>query len=198
MREYLKTKEVILIALLAALFIVITMAFAIPLSIMGGLIGHQIASTLSILVTGSIYYFIARKVGKFGQFIIFNGIFMLVFLISSGGHFGAIIASMIGAIIADYIASRSKDTPTLKIAIGVGIIHTSMLAGIIIPNIIYVEKLTARLAAKGYSQERVVTMVEQATGPFAYVLLVVSFFFAMAGVYIGARILKKHFESVAA
>ncbi len=191
----LKTKDIVLIALLSALYIVMTVAFMIVCSIAGGLIGHQIAMPISMLATGTIFYFMARKVGKFGQFFIFNAIFMLVFLITSGGHFGAIIASVPASIIADLIASRDKQVPTIRIALGTALLHTSTVMGIVIPNLIYTEKLAAKFAAKGYSPERVAEMVEQSTGTFAYCLMPAAFVLAIIGVYIGSVLLKKHFAS---
>ncbi len=189
----LKIKDLVMIALLTALYLVFYMVCGM-LAMVFGPFGHAISPGICAIFTGSIMLFMARKIGKFGQYMIMQAICMILFGIVGAGYIPWVITSMIGALLADFIASRSKDTSVLKVAIASGLFHVGQALGSIIPSWFFMEQYRQDWINRGQTPEAMDEMIKYTSGVMGFVSTVIVFALAIAGVYLGQLILKKHLE----
>ena len=191
--KMLKIKDVVMVALLTALYFVVYNITAM-LSMIVGPFGHAISPGICSLFTGVIVYFVSRKVGKFFQFSLMQAIVMILFGIIGAGYIPWVITSMIGAIIADIIASRESKPAVWKVAVASGFFHVGQALGSIIPSMFFMESYKAEWIARGQTEEQMDEMISVATGAMGVLATVVTFVLAFAGIYIAHLILRKHFE----
>lgn len=189
----LKIKDLVMIALLTALYLVFYMVCGM-LAMVFGPFGHAISPGICAIFTGSIMLFMARKIGKFGQYMIMQAICMILFGIVGAGYIPWVITSMIGALLADFIASRSKDISVLKVAIASGLFHVGQALGSIIPSWFFMEQYRQDWINRGQTPEAMDEMIKYTSGVMGFVSTVIVFALAIAGVYLGQLILKKHLE----
>jgi energy-coupling factor transport system substrate-specific component len=189
----LKIKDVVMIALLTALYLVIYMIAGTVVMVFGAF-GHSISSGVCGFLTGSVILFMSRKVGKFGQFTIMQAICMLLFAIIGAGYLPWLITSMAGAVIADLIASRSSNPPIWKVAAASGIFHVGQALGAIIPSWFFLESYRTEWIARGQTPEAMDEMIKYTSGFMGFVGAVIVFALSFGGVYLGNVILRKHLE----
>lgn len=194
MNNTLKTKDILLIALLTAIYILIS--FAVMMAIMPlGAFGHSISPGLISLVGGTVIYFIARKVGKMWQYTILTALLMGVFALVGGGYLPWVASSLATAVIADLISSKSKSTSVFHIALASGIMHMGQAWGAIIPSLFFVEKYKSDWIARGQTPEAMEEMIRYTAGIWALYSSIIVFVLAVIGVYIAHFILKKHLNA---
>ena len=189
----LKIKDVVLVALLSALYLVIYMV-AGSVAMVFGAFGHAISPGICGFFTGSIFLFLSRKVGKFGQYTIMQAICMVIYAIMGAGYLPWLITSMVAAVIADLIASRNNRVPVWKVACAAGIYHVGQALGAIVPSWFFVESYKSEWIARGQTPEAMEEMVKFTGGFMGFVGVVVVFALSFAGVYLGYVILRKHLE----
>ena len=191
--KMLKIKDVVLVALLTALYFVAYMIGS-GVSMVFGPFGHAISPGFCGLFAGVVFYFVSRKVGKFFQFTLMQAIVMILFSIMGAGYIPWFITSMIAAVIADLIASRDSKPAVFKVAIASGIFHVGQALGAIIPSIFFMESYKADWVARGQTPEQMDEMIKASTGAMGVIGTVLVFALSVAGIYIGHLILRKHFE----
>lgn len=193
MKKGLTTKNFVLIALLTALYAVLTMVSTMIVSAFGAF-GHAISPGVMGLFSGAILIFMSRKVGKMWQFSIMVAILMVIASFTGGSYLPWIISSMLGAIIADFIASREEKPSVLKLAIASAFIHVGSAMGAVIPSLFFAEQYFNEWVKRGQSPEQMRQMMESTQGFMALLGTVINAGLAIAGVYIGWLILKKHLK----
>lgn len=193
MKNSLKIKDFVLIALLSALYLAIYMVSTIIISFMGPF-GHAISPGICALFAGTLFYFMSRKLGKMWQFTILIGITMAIFTIMGAGYLPWLISSMTGAVLADIIASRSDRPSAHQLALASGLIHVGSALGAIIPSMFFVEKYRAEWIERGQSPEAMDAMISATQGTMGILATAVTFVLAVVGVYLGYFILRKHFR----
>lgn len=193
MKNKLKIKDFVLLALLSALYLVIYLVSTLLISLLGPF-GHAISPGICALFAGSLIYFMSRKLGKMWQFTILIAITMGVFTIMGGGYLPWIISSLIGAVLADLIASRTERPGPARLALASAFIHVGSAMGAIIPSMLFVEQYRAEWIARGQTPEAMDAMIGATQGLMGILATVVTFVLAIAGVYLGHRILKEHFK----
>lgn len=189
----LKIKDVVMTALLTALYLVFYMASSLGVFLLGQF-GHAISPGICALLSGAVFVFMSRKVGRFGQFIIMQAIAMLIFSIMGAGYLPWLITSMTGAVLADIIASREQKPAIWKVAIASGLFHVGQAWGTIIPSWFFLESYKADWISRGQTPEAMEEMVKFTTGFMGFVSTVVVFALAVGGVYLGWLILRKHLK----
>ncbi len=189
----LKVKDIVMIALLSALYMIFYMVAGTAVMVFGAF-GHAISPGVCSIFTGTIMYFMSKKVGKFGQFMIMQAICMVLFSIMGAGYIPWYITSMIGALIADLIASTGDKPAVWKVAIASGAFHVGQAFGSIIPSMFFLESYRSDWIARGQTPEAMDEMISYTTGFMGIVSTAIVFVLAVAGVYIGYLILRKHFE----
>ncbi len=191
--KMLKIKDVVMVALLSALYTIIYMAGG-SLAMVFGPFGHAISPGVCGLISGVIIYFMSRKVGKFGQYILMQAILLIIFSIMGSGYLPWLVTSMIGAVLADVIASREAKPAVWKTGIASGLVHVGQALGAIIPSMFFMESYKADWMQRGQSEEAMDEMIKYQTGTIGVLATVVVFILAFVGIYVGYAILKKHFE----
>lgn len=196
MSRSLKLKDVILIALLTALYFVIYMVSMISVSILGPF-GHAISPGIAALLGGSIYYFLAYKVGKFGQFTLMTLLLMGIFSMLAGLYIPWFITSMLGAVVADILASRQKNPPVYLLALASGSMAVGMALGAILPSLLFVESYKEVWIARGQSLESMEAMIHYTSGIWALGSTLIIFILSLIGMYLAHLILRKHLRNAA-
>lgn len=193
MSKKLKIKDILLLALLTAIYMIIymvCMAIIAPL----GAYGHSISPGICGIFSGTVIYFMSRKVGKMWQFTIFTLFVMGVFALMGGGYLPWLITSVSTAIIADIIASRVDKPSVGRLAIASGLIHMGQAWGAIIPSMFFLESYRSTWISRGQKAAEMDAMIKYTAGTWGIVNSLIIFALAVLGVYIGYFILKKHFK----
>ncbi len=189
----LKIKDVVMTSLLTALYMVFYMVASMIVMVLGQF-GHAISPGICAILTGSVLLFLTRKVGKFGQFTIMQVICMLIFSIMGAGYLPWLITSMVAAVIADFIASREEKPAVWKVALASGVFHVGQAWGTIIPSWFFLESYKTEWIGRGQTPEAMEEMVKYTTGFMGLVSTFIVFALAVAGVYLGWLILRKHLK----
>ena len=189
----LKMKDFVLLALLTALYIIVYFVSMMLISLMGPF-GHAISPGVCGLLSGAILIFISRKIGKMWQFTLMELIIMGVFALMGAGYLPWFITSMVGAVLADVIASTSNKPSVLKVAIASGLIHVGNALGGIIPACFFAEQYMNEWIARGQKPEQMLEMVKATQGTMGILATIIAFILSVIGVYIGYSILKGHLK----
>ena len=189
----LKMKDFVLLALLTALYIIVYFVSMMLISLMGPF-GHAISPGICGLLSGAILIFISRKIGKMWQFTLMELIIMGVFALMGAGYLPWFITSMVGAVLADVIASTSNKPSVLKVAIASGLIHVGNALGGIIPACFFAEQYMNEWIARGQKPEQMLEMVKATQGTMGILATIIAFILSVVGVYIGYSILKGHLK----
>lgn len=189
----LKMKDFVLLALLTALYIIVYFVAMMLISLMGPF-GHAISPGICGLLSGAILIFISRKIGKMWQFTLMELIIMGVFALMGAGYLPWFITSMVGAILADVIASTSNKPSVLKVAIASGLIHVGNALGGIIPACFFAEQYMNEWIARGQKPDQMLEMVKATQGTMGILATIIAFILSVIGVYIGYSILKGHLK----
>ena len=189
----LKMKDFVLLALLTALYIIVYFVAMMLISLMGPF-GHAISPGICGLLSGAILIFISRKIGKMWQFTLMELIIMGVFALMGAGYLPWFITSMVGAMLADVIASTSNKPSVLKVAIASGLIHVGNALGGIIPACFFAEQYMNEWIARGQKPDQMLEMVKATQGTMGILATIIAFILSVIGVYIGYSILKGHLK----
>ena len=189
----LKIKDFVLLALLTALYIIVYFVSMMLISLMGPF-GHAISPGICGLLSGAILIFISRKIGKMWQFTLMELIIMGVFALMGAGYLPWFITSMVGAVLADVIASTSNKPSVLKVAIASGLIHVGNALGGIIPACFFAEQYMNEWIARGQKPDQMLEMVKATQGTMGILATIIAFTLSVIGVYIGYSILKGHLK----
>lgn len=189
----LKVKDVVMVALLTALYLLLYMVSGMAVMVLGSF-GHAVSPGVCAVFAGTVFFFMTRKVGKFGQFTIMQAICMVVFSIMGAGYLPWFITSMVGAILADVIASRDNKPAVWKVAVASGLFHVGQAFGTIIPCLFFVESYREEWISRGQTPEAMEEMIKYTSGVMGIVSTAVVFGLSVIGVVIGYLTLRKHFE----
>ncbi len=189
----LKIKDVVMVALLTALYLVFYFISSMGVMVLGQF-GHAISPGICGLLTGAVMIFLTRKVGKFWQFIIMQTICLLLFSIMGAGYLPWLISSELGAVIADLIASREEKPAVWKVALASGAFHVGQAWGSIVPSWFFLESYKAEWIGRGQSPEAMEQMIRFTTGFMGVVSTLIVFALSFAGVFLGWLILRKHLK----
>ena len=193
MKNKLKVKDVVMIALLTALYLVFYFISGIAVTAMGAF-GHAVSPGVCALIAGSIILFMTRKVGKFGQFTIMTAICLVLFTMMGAGYLPWVITSMVAAVIGDVIASRETRPAVWKVALASGIMHVGQAWGTIVPSWFFVESYRENWISRGQTPEAMDELIKYTHGAMGVMATVIVFAMAFVGVLIGYVILKKHLK----
>lgn len=197
MDRKLKMKDLILLALLTAVYMLIYMFSMAPVALLGPF-GEAISPGICALLSGGILVFMNRKIGKMWEFTIFTLLVMGAFTLMGGGYLPWLITSVGMAVPADLLASRSGETPVWKLAVASGLMHVGQAWGAIVPASFFMESYRTHWIGRGVSPEKMDMMIRFSRGLMGVGATGVVFLLAFAGVYLGYLILCKHLEKMKA
>ena len=194
MNNKLKTKDFILIALLTAVYMIIYMVSMLLITPFGAL-GHSVSPGICSIFSGTVIYFMAKKLGKMWQYTIMTVLVMACFTLMGGGYIPWYITSIGMAIIADFIASRNgKEVSVHRIAIASGVLHVGQAWGAIIPASFFLSHYKSYWMQKGQTETEMNNYIKYTAGTWGVISTVVVFVMAVIGAYLGYLILRKHFK----
>lgn len=194
MTNKLKVKDFILIALLTALYMVIYMLSMLLITPLGAF-GHAISPGICAVFSGTVIYFMSKKLGKMWQFTIMTTLVMACFTLLGGGYIPWYITSIGMAIIADLLASKQgKDVKVIKVAIASGIMHVGQAWGAIIPATFFLDRFKSYWIMKGQSAAEMESHIKYTAGVWGLTSSIIVFILAVFGAYLGYFILRKHFK----
>ncbi len=190
----LKIKDYVFLAIVTALYMVIYTLFVMLTAPLGP-IGHSLSPGLFALAGGTIIYFVHQKLGKMWEFSIMTLILMGFFTLMGGGYLPWLITSMLGAVLADLLASANPSANPFRLAIGYGLMQVGMVFGSIVPVWFFVDRFREDWIQRGQTPEAMDATIASVQGILGVWISLASFALAFAGVYIGYFILKKHFAN---
>lgn len=193
MNRRLKIKDILLLALLTAIYMIIYMVCMAIISPLGAY-GHAISPGICGIFSGTVIYFMSRKVGKMWQFTIFTLLVMGSFALMGGGYLPWLITSVSMAIVADIIASRKEKPSVGKLALASGFLHMGQAWGAIIPSVFFLESYRSTWISRGQKAAEMDEMIKYTAGSWAVINSIVVFILAAIGIYLGYLILRKHFK----
>lgn len=182
-----------MVALLTALYFIIYL-IASGITTVLGAFGHAISPGISALLGGTIFVFMSRKVGKFLQFTIMTAILMLVFSVMGAAYLPWIITSMLGAVIADIIASCREKPAIWKVAVASGAIHVGQAWGSIVPSWFFLESYKQEWIERGIDAADMEEKAAATQGMMGVLATFVVFGLSVVGVYLGYLIIRKHLK----
>lgn len=191
MNKKFSIKDLMFIALLTAIYVIIymvTMTIIAPL----GSFGHAIAPGVAGLLAGIVLYFMVIKVNRFGQFTFLTLVTLGVFALMGGGYLPWLITSLVTALIADFICTKTGEPTVLKTAIASGIMHVGQAWGAIIPSWFFLNAYRETWISRGQTPEDMDAMIKYTSGLWGLASTIIVFVLAAIGIYIGYSILKKH------
>lgn len=190
-----KTKDYVFLAIISALYIAVYMVASIASSLLGPF-GHNISPGIFGLAGGTIMYFIAKKLGKMWQFTLLTIIVMGLFTLMGAGYLPWWISSLTGAVIADFMVSRQgSNFSVLNLAIGFGIMQVGQACGSLIPVLLFVDSYRQEWINRGQKPEFMDASIAASQGFYAVLTVILVFGLSFIGIYLGHKILKKHFAN---
>ncbi len=193
MKNNMKIKDVLFIALLTAIYMLLYLAAMAIIAPMGPF-GHAISPGVCGLLVGTVIYFMSRKIGKMWQFSLMTILIMGVFALMGGGYIPWLISSMAAAVVADLMASRSKKTNPFVLAAASGIMSVGQAWGAIIPSVFFVNSYRDDWIKRGQTLESMNEFIKYTTDVWAVISTIIVFVLAFIGIFIGYFILRKHFK----
>lgn len=193
MKNNMKIKDVLLVALLTAVYLIFFFGMMMAIMPLGAL-GHAISPGFIGLVGGTVLYFMSRKVGKMWQFSLSSLLVMGVFTFMGSGYLPWFASVMLMSILADLMASRSNRSNVFVLAITSGLIHVGHAWGAIIPAALFTNKYREDWIARGQTPEAMDEMIKYTAGQWALYSTIIVFVMGFIGIFIGYMILRKHFK----
>ncbi|WP_130837121.1 MptD family putative ECF transporter S component [Lachnoclostridium sp. Marseille-P6806] len=193
MNRKLKMKDLVLIALLTAVYMLLYMVSMVVVSVLGPF-GHAISPGICGLLSGAVLLFMNRRLGKMWEYTVFTLLVMGAFALMGGGYLPWLVSSVAMAVTADLLASGSRETPVWRLAAASGLLHVGQAWGAIIPSVFFVESYRSHWIERGVSAEEMDGYIRFTRGAMGLLSTAVVFVLAALGMYLGYLILHKHLE----
>ena len=137
-----------------------------------------------------------KKIPKFGAITLFAAISTALFAGFSGMMYVPFVGSVTAVALAVDLAVRALGQRIPVLAAGYGLIQASYVFGGAIPMLFFLEQNIQRWQEMGMDMQTIQHFVEHSTGVFLAAGMGIAFMGGFIGVYIGKRILKKHFKEL--
>ncbi len=188
-----KIKDFVFLGIITAIYFILFAGVGMATAAMNPFL-HAFSPALISLIGGTVILFLIYKVPRFGVLTMQSLLLHALFFAIGMGYLPWFLSTIICAFIGDLIAYSKKYENTMLNGVGYGMVQVGMSLGGIIPAVFFADKYISEWTARGMSEAEIRRSLETSTGWIAVVVLIASFSFAVAGVYIGAKILKKHFK----
>ena len=190
-----KISDFVLIGILAAVYGVLVMGIG-ALTVLIAPMMHALSPAVIGILLGTIVLFVAKKIPKFGAITLFVAISTALFAGFSGMMYVPFVGSVtaVAFIVDVFVRQVGQRIPVL--AAGYGLIQAAYVFGGAIPILFFLEQEMARWQEAGMDLERIQKFVEHSTGIFLAAGMGIAFLGGFIGIYIGKRILRKHFKEL--
>nr|WP_314807580.1 MptD family putative ECF transporter S component [uncultured Selenomonas sp.] len=190
-----KTSDFVLIGILSALYGVLVLGIG-ALTVLLSPAMHALSPALIGVLLGTVFLFVVKKIPKFGAITLFAAISTALFAGFSGMMYVPFVGSVTAVALAVDLAVRALGQRIPVLAAGYGLIQASYVFGGAIPMLFFLEQNIQRWQEMGMDMQTIQHFVEHSTGVFLAAGMGIAFMGGFIGVYIGKRILKKHFKEL--
>ena len=190
-----KTSDFVLIGILSALYGVLVLGIG-ALTVLLSPAMHALSPALIGVLLGTVFLFVVKKIPKFGAITLFAAISTALFAGFSGMMYVPFVGSVTAVALAVDLAVRVLGQRIPILAAGYGLIQASYVFGGAIPMLFFLEQNIQRWQEMGMDMQTIQHFVEHSTGVFLAAGMGIAFMGGFIGVYIGKRILKKHFKEL--
>lgn len=190
-----KTSDFVLIGILSALYGVLVLGIG-ALTVLLSPAMHALSPALIGVLLGTVFLFVVKKIPKFGAITLFAAISTALFAGFSGMMYVPFVGSVTAVALAVDLAVRALGQRIPILAAGYGLIQASYVFGGAIPMLFFLEQNIQRWQEMGMDMQTIQHFVEHSTGVFLAAGMGIAFMGGFIGVYIGKRILKKHFKEL--
>lgn len=190
-----KTSDFVLIGILSALYGVLVLGIG-ALTVLLSPAMHALSPALIGVLLGTVFLFVVKKIPKFGAITLFAAISTALFAGFSGMMYVPFVGSVTAVALAVDLTVRVLGQRIPVLAAGYGLIQASYVFGGAIPMLFFLEQNIQRWQEMGMDMQTIQHFVEHSTGVFLAAGMGIAFMGGFIGVYIGKRILKKHFKEL--
>ena len=190
-----KISDFVLIGILSALYGVLVLGIG-ALTVLLSPAMHALSPTLIGVLLGTVFLFVVKKIPKFGAITLFAAISTALFAGFSGMMYVPFVGSVTAVAFVVDLAVRGLGSRIPVLAAGYGLIQASYVFGGAIPLLFFLEQEMVRWQEAGMDMERIERFVEHSTGAFLAAGMGIAFLGGVIGIYIGKRILQKHFKEL--
>ena len=190
-----KISDFVLIGILSALYGVLVLGIG-ALTVLLSPAMHALSPALIGVLLGTVFLFVVKKIPKFGAITLFAAISTALFAGFSGMMYVPFVGSVTAVAFVVDLAVRGLGSRIPVLATGYGLIQASYVFGGAIPLLFFLEQEMVRWQEAGMDMERIERFVEHSTGAFLAAGMGIAFLGGVIGIYIGKRILQKHFKEL--
>ncbi len=188
-----KVKDFVFLGIVTAIYFILYAAIGFATAGINPIL-HALSPALFSLIGGTVILFLIYKVPKFGILTMQALLLHALFFVLGMGYLPWVLSTIICTFIGDLVANSGKYEKTLLNGIAYGLNQVGMSLGGIIPAVFFAEKYVEEWSGRGMDEEMIRESLASNTGWIAVVVLIASFVLSVAGIYIGSKILKKHFK----
>ena len=185
-----KTSDFVLIGILSVLYGVLVLGIG-ALTVLLSPAMHALSPALIGVLLGTVFLFVVKKIPT-----LFAAISTALFAGFSGMMYVPFVGSVTAVALAVDLAVRALGQRIPVLAAGYGLIQASYVFGGAIPMLFFLEQNIQRWQEMGMDMQTIQHFVEHSTGVFLAAGMGIAFMGGFIGVYIGKRILKKHFKEL--
>ena len=190
-----KISDFVLIGILSALYGVLVLGIG-ALTVLLSPAMHALSPALIGVLLGTVFLFVVKKIPKFGAITLFAAISTALFAGFSGMMYVPFVGSVTAVAFVVDVLVRQVGQRVPLLAAGYGLIQAAYVFGGAIPLLFFLEQEMVRWQEAGMDMERIQRFVEHSTGIFLASGMGIAFLGGFIGVYIGKRILRKHFKEL--
>ena len=149
-----------------------------------GPFGEAVSPGITGGFTGSVFFFLSRRVGRLGQFTVVSLITMCVYSLMGGMYLPWFISVVVMSVLADWLASRGKQVPVWQVAIAAGMVNIGSVFGAVIPCWFFMQSYRDYWLAHNETVETMDKVIKYTSGLMGLVTTLVTFALSVIGVYI--------------
>ena len=149
-----------------------------------GPFGEAVSPGITGVFTGSVFFFLSRRVGRLGQFTVVSLITMCVYSLMGGMYLPWFISVVVMSVLADWLASRGKQVPVWQVAIAAGMVTIGSVFGAVIPCWFFMQSYRDYWLAHNETVETMDKVIKYTSGLMGLVTTLVTFALSVIGVYI--------------
>ncbi|KAF1305102.1 MptD family putative ECF transporter S component [Candidatus Enterococcus willemsii] len=189
----LKMQELIFTGVYTAIYFLLVSIVMVVLKVAVPVFDSLLLPAASALFSGIIYLLMLQKVPRFGGISVMGGVFGLLFLVT--GHFPmSFVPSFVCAILADFLQYNWKINEKIRTTVTY-IIFSFGLTGPLLPMWFMKNAYVDSLIRRGKDADYINYVFEPIT-QIGFIICVVSVIVcSIAGIYIGRKLLAKHFQT---
>ena len=191
-----KISDFVQIGILSALYGVLVLGIG-ALTVLLSPAMHALSPALIGVLLGTVFLFVVKKIPKFGAITLFVAISTALFAGFSGMMYVPFVGSVTAVAFVVDVLVRQLGQRVALLATGYGLIQAAYVFGGAIPLLFFLEQEMVRWQEAGMDMERIQKFVEHSTGIFLAAAMGIAFLGGFIGMYIGKRILRKHFKELA-